>query len=149
MTTPHELIAAARAYLGVRFAHQGRSAAGLDCLGLLIASADDVGLTFDGKPASTLDVPQYGARPDVVLLKQKLENYLQPIPREAVRAGDVVLLKIGGSPQHLALLSDYPLGGELGMIHAYAPARQVVEHRYDAHWRRDTYAAFRVFPHHH
>lgn len=144
MTSTHDIVAAARAYVGVRFAHQGRSAAGLDCLGLLIASADDCGLTFGGKPASGLDVPQYGTRPDVVLLHQKLSTYLTAIALESVCPGDVVVLKINGSPQHLALIADYPLSGELGMIHAYAPARAVVEHRYDAHWRTNTYAAFRL-----
>jgi hypothetical protein len=34
--------------------------------------------------------------------------------------------------------------GEMGMIHAYAPARKVVEHRYDPQWRRQTYAAYRI-----
>jgi hypothetical protein len=37
-----------------------------------------------------------------------------------------------------------PMPGEMGMIHAYAPARKVVEHRYDPQWRRQTYAAYRI-----
>lgn len=144
MTTTHEIIAAARAYAGVRFAHQGRSAEGLDCLGLLIATADDAGLIFDGKPSSLFDVPQYGTRPDVGILKAKLDTHLLSIGRREVRPADIVLLKIDGSPQHLALLTDYPMAGELGMIHAYAPARKVVEHRYDGEWRKNTYAAYRL-----
>lgn len=54
------------------------------------------------------------------------------------------MLKIDGVPQHLALITDYPMPGEMGMIHAYAPARKVVEHRYDPQWRRQTYAAYRI-----
>lgn len=144
MTTAREVIACARQSVGVRFTHQGRSEHGVDCLGFLILIAQKLHLTFDGKEAAALDMPHYGARPDVAFLKQKLDTYLVPIPIPELRAGDIVLLKIEGSPQHLALLSDYPMIGELGMIHAYAPARTIVEHRYDAHWQRNTYAAYRL-----
>lgn len=144
MTTASEVIACARRSVGVRFAHQGRGPHGLDCLGLLIHTAQALGLKFDGKPANELDVPQYGARPDVRFLKMKLDAHLVPIAREEVRVADIVLLKIEGSPQHLALISDYAMPGELGMIHAYAPAHHVVEHRYDAHWRANTYIAYRL-----
>ncbi|MDX2095657.1 MAG: NlpC/P60 family protein [Alphaproteobacteria bacterium] len=144
MTTACELIACARQFIGVRFAHQGRTKAGLDCLGLLILTAQTLGLQVAGEEVAALDVPHYGTRPDVLLLKEKLDTHLLPVARTALREGDVVLLKVQGVPQHLALLADYPMPGELAMIHAYAPARQVVEHRYDAHWRRDTYAAYRL-----
>ena len=144
MTTSHEVIACARQFAGVRFVHQGRSAAGLDCLGLLLLTAQTLELSFDGQGVEALDVPHYGARPDALLLKQKLDAHLMPIEKSEVREADIVLLKIDGRPQHLGLLTDYPLAGELGMIHAYAPAREVVEHRYDAHWRRDTYTAYRL-----
>ncbi len=144
MITSHDIIALARGYVGVRFAHQGRGRDGVDCLGLLIAVADECGLEFDGKPSSALDVPQYGSRPDVVALKQKLDAHLTPITRADVRPADIVVLKIDGSPQHLALITDYPMAEEMGMIHAYAPARKVVEHRYDKDWRHATYGAYRL-----
>lgn len=146
MTTAGEVIACARRFLGVRFAHQGRSAEGLDCLGLLIQVAAELQLEFGGQGARALDVPQYGARPDTVFLKRKLDEHLASLTLQELAPGDVVILKIEGSPQHLALISDYPMAGELGMIHAYAPARKVVEHRYDAHWRKNSYAAYRL-PH--
>jgi len=129
---------------GVRFAHQGRSAGGLDCLGLLIATAEVAGLTFDGQSAASLDVPSYGTKPDTRMLKAKLDSHLHAVSHADIREADIVLLRIEGSPQHLALITDYPMAGELGMIHAYAPARMVVEHRYDPHWRRATYAAYRL-----
>ncbi|MFZ4541774.1 MAG: hypothetical protein ACOYNL_08215 [Rickettsiales bacterium] len=59
---------------------------------------------------------------------------------------DIVLLKIEGLPQHLALIRDYTMACELGMVHAYVPARGVVEHRYGLQWRRNTYRAYRL-PH--
>lgn len=144
MDTAKALIACARQLIGVRFVHQGRSVEGLDCLGLLLVAATNAGISLNGMTPDALDVPHYGMRPDVQLLKHKLDTYLIPIDRDAVRAGDVVLLKVDGSPQHLALLTDYPMQGELGMIHAYAPARAVVEHRYDRYWCTLTYRVYRL-----
>ena len=144
MTNACDVIACARRFSGVRFMHQGRSTAGLDCLGLLILTAQNLNLRFADNPVEVLDIPTYGTRPDVALLKQKLDMHLMPIALTDVAEGDVVVLKVDGLPQHLAMITDYPLKGELGMIHAYAPARQVVEHRYDAQWRRHTYLAYRL-----
>lgn len=144
MTTAAALIACARRFIGVRFAHQGRTPQGLDCLGLLVLTAQTLGLKIAGIDVASLDIPHYGTRPDAQALREKLDQHLTPIALEDVCVGDIVLLKIAGIPQHLALLSDYPLPGELGMIHAYAPAHKVVEHRYDAHWRKETYAAYRM-----
>lgn len=136
------MIAAARQFLGVRFAHQGRSAQGLDCLGLLLVTAQQVGLTLDNQAVMALDQRSYGARPDTVFLQQRLARFLQPVMQAQV--GDILLLSIEGSPQHLALVSDYPAEGALGMIHAYAVARKVVEHRYDAQWQAVTHAIYRL-----
>ncbi len=142
MTTASEVIAGARQFLGVRFAHQGRSAAGLDCLGLLLVTAQACGIRLEEQPVTAHDVRNYGARPDTAFLQQRLMRFLRPV--EVPQVGDVLLLKIAHSPQHLALVSDYPVAGELGMIHAYAVARKVVEHRYDAHWRAVTHGVYRL-----
>jgi hypothetical protein len=140
-----DIIAHARALLGVRFLHQGRDAEhGVDCLGLLLVVAEKAKLKFSGKHPMEIDVPNYRTKTDTNFLQAQLANFLQPISLSAVRPADIVLLEINGSPQHLALLSDYPVAGELGMIHAHAVARKVVEHRYDAQWRKVTRAAYRL-----
>lgn len=138
-----QLVAIARDFLGVRFAHQGRHpATGLDCLGLLIATATKAGITLQGKMPQMLDDRQYGTRPDTEYLQAMLGNHLQVV--DSPQKGDVLLLNIGGCPQHLALVSDYPVSGELGMIHAYAVARRVVEHRLDALWQRAIHQIYRI-----
>lgn len=144
MIHPHDVIGAARRFLGAPFAHQGRSEAGLDCLGLLLVVADTLQLQFEQQAVSAIDVPNYGHRPDVIFLRKRLNHFLHEIDAAAAAPADVVLLKVNGSPQHLAILSDYPMAGERGMIHAYAPARKVIEHRYAPDWQRATYAAFRL-----
>jgi hypothetical protein len=138
MTTAGDIVAGARRFIGVRFAHQGRSAQGLDCLGLLLATAQVCGIDF------TERAPDYGTRPDTDLLQAKLALHLQRVTDGTLQAADILLLNIDGRPQHLALLSDYPATGEFGMIHAYAVARKVVEHRYDAQWQRATQAVYRL-----
>lgn len=142
MVTESDVVSAARKFLGVKFAHQGRSVAGLDCLGLLLVSAAEEGLTFDGSHISTIDVPNYPTRPDTVFLCTQLERFLVRV--NDARMADVALLEIDGAPQHLAILSDYPAAGELGMIHAYAVSRKVVEHRYDEHWQKATRQIYRL-----
>ena len=143
MTTRDAVVARARELLGVRFRHQGRSARhGLDCLGLLMVVAEGCGIRFDELAPSALDRTDYGSRPDAALLEALLTQWLQPVAQ--VRPGDVLLLRVQGAPQHLALVTDYPQAGALGMIHAYAPARMVVEHRYDKAWQATTHGAFSI-----
>jgi cell wall-associated NlpC family hydrolase len=143
MSERTRMVACARAYVGVRFAHQGRNpASGLDCLGLLIAAARQAGVTLQGHCPSVLDDRHYGSRPDVHYLQVMLGTYLQPVDFPEI--GDVLLLRVVGRAQHLALVSDYPAEGELGMIHAYATARCVVEHRLDAQWRSQIAQVYRL-----
>lgn len=144
MTLRDEIVAHTRRYIDVPFVHQGRGESGVDCLGLLLMVAQKAARRFEAQQVTEIDVPTYGYRPDTVLLKQKLDRFLVPIPAKELMPADVVLLKVNGSPQHLAIICDYPMEGELGMIHAYAPARAVIEHRYDRAWRQDTYAAYRL-----
>lgn len=64
-----------------------------------------------------------------------------------MRPGDVLLMRwhrTGGADlfNHVALVTDYPLGG-LAIIHALAQAGTVVEHRYAEPWVRRTVEVFR------
>ena len=133
MQREKQIIAAARAYLGVPFAHQGRCRAGMDCLGLLVCVARDCNLHFAGKPLCRRDEGGYGHYPDTDYLQAQLEAVLQPM--DEVQAGCVLLLEQDGRAQHLAIAGAAD-DGSLTMIHAYAPTRSVVEHRLDAHWRK-------------
>lgn len=143
MSQADHIVACARSFLGVRFAHQGRHPSdGLDCLGLLIATATKAGVTVNGQSPHKFDERAYGARPDSDYLQSMLERYLEPAASPEV--GDVLLLNIGGRPQHLAIVSDYPAQSDHGMIHAYAVARRVVEHRLDALWRDAIHAVYRL-----
>ena len=129
--TPQTLIAAASAYIGTRWHHQGRSTAGLDCLGLIVRTAQDCGIPV-------VDQFGYSRQPDGKQLKAELDAQLICIAEP--EPGAVLLMRFEANPQHVALMAD---GGDI--IHAYATARKVVRHRLDDIWARRIVAVYR-FP---
>ena len=129
--TPQRIISAASAYLGTRWHHQGRSTAGVDCLGLVVLTARDCGI-------SVTDRFGYSRQPDGQQLMAELDVQLQRIAEP--EPGAVLLMRFERDPQHVALMAD---GGDI--IHAYAMARKVVRHRLDAIWSRRIVAVYR-FP---
>ncbi|MFW0776983.1 MAG: C40 family peptidase [Rickettsiales bacterium] len=144
-----DIVMVARSWIGTRFHHQGRQKktekhkGGVDCLGLLVGVAGELGLHLsDGTPLASFDSTNYSHYPNTTELMHKLARLLDPIPTEETLAGDVLLLRIDESPQHLAIVSNYQSG--LGMIHAYAPARAVVEHSLDTWWMKRIKAAYRI-----
>jgi cell wall-associated NlpC family hydrolase len=144
-----EIARAARGWLGTRFHHQGRRKAsagergGCDCLGLLVGVAAELGLRVRGRELTRFDERNYGHMPDGERLRRVLDELLHPVLPESADEGDVLLLRFERVPQHLAIVSRLP-DGALGMIHALAAARRVVEHRLDAPWRSRIVAAYRL-----
>ena len=152
----HPIVVSARSWIGTRFAHQGRvkktsaHAGGVDCLGLLVGVAQELSLQGrNGIVLSRFDQENYGHNPESYRLKDMLTQLLEPVPAEELTPGDIVLMTLEAHPQHLGIVSDYPTGPAdehtvLGLIHAYASARKVVEHRLDESWRARITDAFRV-----
>jgi murein DD-endopeptidase / murein LD-carboxypeptidase len=128
----HDFVAAARTCLGVRFRLQGRHPeTGLDCIGLIIWSAQRCGLTLpDAQDYILTDNP---TRLDVALLTAPIT----PIDPTDHIAGDFVRLLSNGQPLHLAICG----GGTL--IHADIRCRKVVEQRLSDDWEERIVAAYR------
>ena len=134
----HPLVAAARAYMDVPFAHQGRSRTGMDCAGLALLALRDCGYA----PA---DIPAYGRTPWRDGLQAAIEAfYGAPVAGEP-EPGDLLLMRIDGAePQHIAIVGDY-IGGGLSLIHTRADARKrVTEHRLCNKWRSRIVAIYRM-----
>ncbi|MEM6681144.1 MAG: NlpC/P60 family protein [Pseudomonadota bacterium] len=116
-----QFIAAARLCLGTRFRHQGRSPAhGLDCVGLIIVAARSAGREVH-------DMRAYGRQPQPAdfaryIKKNALSSADTPSP------GAIGLFSFGAGPQHAGIFTD------IGIIHAYAPARKVIEHGFRDPW---------------
>lgn len=117
------IISAARAALETPFRHQGRTLRGMDCAGLIVWCAESAGLDY-------VDQRDYPTNPGNGRLEAALD--MQPclvrIPVATAEAGDVLLIKFAGDPQHLALHA-----GKM-MIHAWEKTGKVCEHDLDE-WR--------------
>ena len=144
----------ARTWLGTKFHHQGRikktstHKGGVDCLGLLMGVAKELALKSRDEitPLHTLDNINYRAFPDSKFLRHQLKTHLYEIPKDKIKAGDIVLMNFDNSPQHLGIISNYPSdkSKEVGLIHSYAPAKKVIEHRLDKNWLEKIETAFSI-----
>lgn len=131
--TPSAIIAAARRHLKTPFLHQGRvPGLGLDCAGLVVVVAREFGL----QPADPMG---YGRMPFQGLLQQALENEacIHRIPSAERQPGDILLMRFGRDPQHLAILAGDTI------IHSYSVVGEVCEHALDDAWQRRIVAVYR------
>lgn len=121
----HDVIAAARAWVGVPFLHQGRTRHGVDCVGLLVCVLRDVGLV----PA-TFERTDYGRLPNRGELAAKIAAHCcriaAPVP------GCFLAIRWHVEAAHVAIYT-----GET-IIHAYEKRGCVVEHGYRGAWIRHT-----------
>ena len=107
-------VAAARAALGVRFLLHGRSAEGLDCVGLAALALRAEG--FEGRVPSGYTLRSG----DAVRVRVAIE-VLGLVPAAEPRPGDLLLFRAGPGQLHFAIQA------EAGIIHADAMLRRVVE----------------------
>jgi cell wall-associated NlpC family hydrolase len=137
------VVAAARAHLHppAIFRHRGRSRTRLDCLGLVIRSLAAVGAVVQDREAYGRDPVNDGLRAAVV---EHLGDPFatSPVQLAQLAPGDLVLMKWHTEPNHIAVVTDYVLGG-LAIIHAYAQVGCVVEHALADPWPRRITEAFR------
>ena len=117
------VVMTAREYLGTPFVHQGRSKSGVDCVGLLICTVRDLGLTT---PA---EIP-YSRRPDGDLVK-RLRQHLRRgdlCPYE-LTPGMVVSIRLPIYPCHVAVVTE-----PNRIIHALASTGRVIEQSLNDAW---------------
>lgn len=131
--TPESIVAAARELFGLPFRHQGRVPTGkTDCAGVIVHVADRHGLEY-------YDQQDYPRRPGGSRLEAALDDQpcLRRIPLIERAAGDVVLFRFDGDPQHLGICTGS------GIVHAYETVGKVVEHAIDDRWQRRIVRAYR------
>lgn len=134
MTSPDQILLAARGWLGVRWCHQGRDRLrGVDCAGLLICVARQLNL-------SLTDRPSYGRRHDGKFLMRDLHKQLKYISTSICNNGDIGVFKNRGYLIHVGFLSMAKTGDTV--IHAHARRRKVVEEPLDQFGRPS--AVFRL-----
>ncbi len=134
MTTRADIVSAARGYLGVPWRHQGRDGRGLDCAGLVVVVARQLGLADH-------DVTGYSRHAQGFAFVEAFRAAMDPVPVAAMRPGDVALFADAVQPCHCALVSEKH--GVLHLIHAHALRRQVIEEPYRGEWPDKVSFAFR------
>lgn len=130
------VIAAARSFVGTPFRHQGRSAQGVDCVGLLVCIARALNLPHD-------DVTGYTRRAEGMGFLEHFRGQLVEISLASACAGDVLVFVETVYPCHTALLTERH--GIPHLIHAHAPRRKIIEEPYATAWQAKARFAFR-FP---
>jgi cell wall-associated NlpC family hydrolase len=123
--THAQVVAQARTWIGTPFHHQARlKGVGVDCAGLVIGVARDLGLV-----QQEFDVTSYPRTPDGSSLMAYLHEHMVALPPGAeLRPGHVVCVRFAVDPQHLGILGDYR-AGVLSIIHAAARSNAVIEQR--------------------
>lgn len=128
MTLRSEIVAMARSYEGVKFRHQGRDRLGLDCAGLIIKVAHDLGIF-------AFDTADYDHLPNSGMMQQLCNKHL--VRRHSIAIGSTLLLRFEGEPQHLAIATS-----NMFMIHALMEVRKVHEQIIDTVWAKRIVAIY-------
>lgn len=124
MTTPAEIIAEARSWLGTPWVHQHcLKGVAVDCAQLVIA----VGKAC-GQVDPEFSITDYGREPNGTILRVCLQH-MDRIEQNELKPGDVVAVAMEHQPQHVGIVGDYVHGG-LSLIHASnAGRKEVIESR--------------------
>lgn len=141
-----EIVAAARQYIGTPFQDKGRRLGqGLDCVGLVLCVAHDLGAVSKTGVALTRDLyNDYTAQPVGNFVHLKCHEHLIAKAVTDMRAGDVVTMALPSAPCHVGFIGDSPNG--LTLIHAYSGGgKKCFEQLIDHAWKRRIVGCFR-FP---
>lgn len=126
----------ARAWVGRPYRPAGARECGVNCLGLFVAILREAG-GFEDLAAAAEPHAGFARPPKSGALLRGLKDHLAGVPVENAGPGDLLLFRIGGEPQHLAILTEPGV-----ILHADGVKGRVVEHRLPPGWR--PVAAFRI-----
>lgn len=146
--TRSDVVAKARELVGrgpdgkptVRFRHQGRGPAGIDCAGVIIWVGHQLGHQL------SFDFTAYERYPSHQQVQKLFDKHLARKPRGLSEAepGDILLLRDIGIrwPMHMGILADGDGHRNLNIIHSWVAARGVVETPLRLEW---TFKGLRVY----
>lgn len=116
----------ARQYLGARWTHQGRAENAMDCAGLIVKVANELGL-------SKFDKTDYARIATDETMLDICREHLIEVDRADLQEGDIVVMRFGAN-RHIGIVGLYPYGGHT-VIHAQTMhPRMVVENQLSDAW---------------
>jgi hypothetical protein len=136
IATRAQYVTACRKLLNVRWLHQGRSAGGVDCVGLLVLPAIDLGLVAQADDVTNYERGPKGGRLDALLHAHctRLRKW-----RDAC-VGDILAIKYHDQPQHVMVVTRcWHAEWGFDVIHSFGSTEAgggVIEHRLDHLWLR-------------
>lgn len=123
MPSKLDFLEAARGWSGVRWLHQGRNRMGVDCVGLLIVAAADLGIEVP-------DLRGYRRTPDPsIFVTHILEN---SVPESEPLPGTFGIFRDGTQPCHVGIFGE--MHGQVSLVHAYAGTGKVMEEVFAHNW---------------
>lgn len=124
MINQNDIVEYARSWIGTRWKHQGRCAAGIDCAGLLVKTAEHFELPYE-------DLQGYGRQPNLAFLRQ-IRKYTIPVrPRTPIH-GAIGIFNDSIMPCHTGIFA-VDSTGKVTVIHSESwPKRRVHEQLYVA-----------------
>ena len=123
--TRAQIVEEARTWLGVPWVHQGFSKVrGCDCVGFVRGVGSLVGAIHPEKQGSrVIRYEGYSRDPNPRIMNAALNEFLVRISRDEVSFGDVLWIRIAGSPRHLGIVSEPGI-----IIHSDLVTGKVIEH---------------------
>ena len=118
MTLEDRIVEQANTWIGVPYRDKGRNRFGVDCVGLIIKVAHELGLT-------DYDTMNYPRRPNPVDFLREMRDHLVQQPLAQAGHGMVAVFREPLHPCHTGIL-EVDAQGRRWVIHAYAPARKVI-----------------------
>lgn len=106
MIPRERIVECARRLIGTPFRHQARlPGVGIDCLNLIGETGLQAGVPNAAEWLADPVLHQYGptARPDILMAKCR--QYLDPVPKQRIGLGDILLFAFVFTPQHFAIVS--------------------------------------------
>lgn len=134
MSRVQAFVDAARACVDTPFKHQGRQpGVGIDCAGVVVCAWRAAGL-------AAADRRGYSREPQQRVLRQALLEVCDKVdrPGAAYRPGDILFMRFGREPQHLAVVTDRGT-----IVHCWEAMGRCVEHGLDRTWRGRVIAVYR------
>lgn len=125
LPTRADVLRVARSMIGIPFVHQGRTRQGLDCIGLIVLTASELGYGFE-------DYTKYEPWPDGETIPRIFGSHAGTVEEGKMQPGDVLTFwtRKRGWINHAAILSEY------GIIHTMSTVGRVVENGWDPRWRK-------------